>query len=544
MAVSPDGRRIAFVARPPEGASLLWVRPFDAPSAQPLAGTEGAYFPFWSPDSRFLGFFAAGKLKKIEASGGPAQTLCDAPFGYGGTWNRNGVILFASSDYDPIHRVADSGGAASPVTRVDEGQGETSHIWPLFLPDGRHFLYLGFLGRASPGQREGYGVYLGSLDSKDRRLLMHAQSNVAYAPSASESSQGHLLFLRDRTLLARPFDAERLEFTGEAFPVAEQVHFFGAADSAIFSVSDNGILAYQPSAGGELSRLLWFDRGGKQLESVGDAADYDHPRLSHDGRRVAVVVADPQTANTDIWIYDLSRRVSTRFTFVPAVNLAPIWSPDDSRIVFASNRKGLHDLYQKAASGAGNDELLLSSAIASMPLDWSREGGLIAFRSVDMKPKTGGDIGVFSVADRKMTPFLSTPFNEGQSQFSPDGRWMAYASDESGRAEVYVQAFPASNGKWQISSAGGSQPRWRRDGKEIFYIAPDKKLMAVEIKAGSAFEVGVPRVLFNTQIKVTDPFFEYDVSPDGARFLVNTVAAEEKRNAITVVQNWTTELKK
>ena len=419
MAVSPDGRRIAFVARPLEGASLLWVRPFDAPSAQPLAGTEGAYFPFWSPDSRFLGFFAAGKLKKIEASGGPAQTLCDAPFGYGGTWNRNGVILFVPLEGDPIHRVADSGGAASPVTRVDEGQGETSHTWPFFLPDGRHFLYLGFLGRAASGQRELFGVYVGSLDSKDRRLLMRAQSNVAYAPSAAGSSHGHLLFLRDRTLLARPFDAERLQFTGESFPAAEQVNFFGAADSAIFSVSDNGILAYHPGAGGELSRLLWFDRGGKQLESVGDAADYDHPRLSHDGRRVAVVVADPQTANTDIWICDLSRRVSTRFTFAPAVNLAPIWSPDDSRIVFASNRKGLHDLYQKAASGAGNDELLLSSAIASIPLDWSREGGLIAFRSVDMKPKTGPDIGVFSVADRKVTPFLSTPFDEEQSQFSP-----------------------------------------------------------------------------------------------------------------------------
>jgi serine/threonine protein kinase len=544
MAVSPDGRRIAFVAQPPEGASLLWVRPFDAPSAQPLAGTEGAYFPFWSPDSRFLGFFAAGKLKKIEASGGPAQTLCDAPFGYGGTWNRNGVILFVPSDGDSIRRVADSGGAASPVTRVDDSKGETSHNWPLFLPDGRHFLYLGFLGRASPGQRELFGVYLGSLDSKDRRLLMHAQANVAYAPSAAWSSQGHLLFLQDRTLLARPFDAEHLQFTGESFPVAEQVNFFGAVDSAIFSVSENGILAYQPSAGGELSRLLWFDRGGKQLESVGDAADYDHPRLSHDGRRVAVVVSDPQTANADIWIYDLSRRVSTRFTLVPAVNLAPIWSPDDSRIVFASNRKGVHDLYQKAASGAGNDELLLSSAVASIPLDWSREGGLIAFRSVDMKPKTGSDIGVFSVADRKMTPFLSTPFNEGLSQFSADGRWMAYVSDESGRKEVYVQAFPASSGKWQISSGGGSQPRWRRDEKEIFYIAPDKKLMAVEIKAGSGFEVGVPRVLFNTQIKVTDPFFEYDVSADGERFLVNTVAAEERSKPITVVQNWTAGLKK
>ena len=212
--------------------------------------------------------------------------------------------------------------------------------------------------------------------------------------------------------------------------------------------------------------------------------------------------------------------------------------------MFGSNRKGLHDLYQKAASGAGNDELLLSSAIASMPLDWSREGGLIAFRSVDMKPKTGSDIGVLTIADRKVTPFLSTPFNEGQPQFSPDGRWMAYVSDESGRAEVYVQAFPASSGKWQISSAGGSQPRWRRDGKEIFYIAPDKKLMAVEIKTGLRFEVRVPRALFNTQIKVTDPFFGYDVSADGERFLVNTVATEQRSNPMTIVQNWTAELKK
>jgi len=543
MAVSPDGRRIAFVARPPEGASLLWVRPFDAPSAQPLAGTEGAARPFWSPDSRFLGFFAAGKLKKIAASGGPPQTLCDAPFGGGGTWNRDGVILFVPSFGDPIHRVSSSGGAASPVTQVDERQGAIQ-AWPFFLPDGRHFLYLGQVAGAVRRQ-EATAIYLGSLDSKDRRLLLHTRSNVAYAPSFADASQGLLLFLRERTLLARPFDAKRLQLTGEAFPVAEQVQFFGAGGSATFSVSENGILAYQASAVGELSQLLWFDRGGKQLESAGAAADYYHPRLSHDGRRVAVAVVDPQTADLDIWLYDLARRVSTRFTFGPAVNIFPIWSPDDSRIVFASNRKGLHDLYQKPASGTGDDELLLFSATSSkFPTDWSQEGGLIAFHSTDTKSKRGSDIWVFSVADRKARPFLSTPFHEGSAQFSSDGQWITYVSTESGKREVYVQPFPASSGKWQISSAGGSYPRWRRDGKELFYVALDKTLMAVEIRSGSGFAAGVPKPLFRTQMKWLDIGFQYDVSPDGKRFLINTLAEEEKADAITVVQNWTAELKK
>jgi len=541
MAVSPDGRRIAFVAQPREGASLLWVRPFDASAAQPLAGTEGASRPFWSPDSRYLGFFAAGKLKKIDASGGPPQTLCDAPSGRGGTWNREGVILFALSG-DPIYRVSSSGGAASPVTQLDESQGAIQ-AWPFFLPDGRHFLYLGHVARPAREQDRS-GVYLGTLNSKDRRLLMPARSNVAYAPSFANASRGHILFWRDGTLLARPFDAERLQLTGEAFPIAEQVRFFGAAVSATFSVSENGILAYQARARGELSQLLWFDRGGKQLESAGAAADYAHPRLSHDGQRVAVVIVDPQTANTDIWIYDLPRRSSTRITFGPAVNIFPIWSPDDSRIVFSSNRKGLHDLYQKAASGAGNDELLLSAATSSeFATDWSQEGGLIAFHVFDTKSKTGRDLWVFSVADRKARPFLSTAFDEWSPQFSADGRWMAYASNESGMEEVYVQAFPASGGKWQISSAGGAYPRWQRDGKEVFYIAPDKTLMAVEVLAGSGFAAGVPKPLFKTQIKRFDIGFQHDVSPDGKRFLVNTLAKEEKADAITVVQNWTAGLK-
>ena len=541
MTVSPDGRRIAFVAQTAEGKSLLWTRPLNSASAQPLAGTEGASYPFWSPDSRFLGFFAGGKLKKIDAAGGPPQTLCDASSGRGGTWNRDGVILFGPSARDPIHRVSSSGGAASPVTQLDGSQ--FSHRWPFFLPDGRHFLYLAQLVSAIT-QQEANGIYLGSLDSKDRKLLFHANSNVAYAPSIASASQGYLLFSHERVLLARPFDAKRFQLTGDAFPVAEQVQYFPAVACATFSVSENGILAYQASAGGGLSQLVWFGRDGKQLESVGALADYRHPRLSHDGRRVAVEIFDPQTGQADIWIYDLARRVSTRFTFGPAGNLFPVWSPDDSRIVFSSNRKSFSDLYQKAASGAGNEEVILSSVTRTqIPADWSQDGRLIAFAAIDAKSKTGWDLWVFSVSDRKVTSFLSTSFAETGPQFSPDGRWMAYESDESGKQEVYVQPFPGPGGKWQISTAGGTQPVWSRNGKEIFYIAADNKLMAVEVKADPGFEAGTPHALFETHLKAA-AWRRYDVSPDGSRFLLNTTSGEERSNPITVVLNWTVELKK
>jgi Tol biopolymer transport system component len=351
--------------------------------------------------------------------------------------------------------------------------------------------------------------------------------------------------MRGSTLLARPFDAGRLEFMGEATPVAENVKFFGAQSSGAFSASDNGFLAYQTGPQGDPSRLIWYDRGGKEIESIGSVASYSHPRLSPNGRRVVVTQLDSQTHFLDLWLHDLPRRVATRFTFEPAVNLFPVWSPDGSRIVFASNRNGVHNLYQKEAIGSGDDELLLPPIATGhrFPTDWSPDGNLIAFQTNEVLGNTGLDLWLFAVADRKARPFLVTRFQEWSPQFSPDGRFLAYTSDESGKPEVYLRPLQNSSGKWQISSGGGSYQRWRQDGREVFYIAPGKTLVAVEIRTGSAFETGVPKSLFRTQIKAADVGYQYDVSADGQRFLINTIVPEEG-SAITVVQNWTAGLKK
>jgi serine/threonine protein kinase len=536
MALSPDGRRVAFAAGPPNSPVQLWIRSFESSESRPLPGTEGGFGPFWSPDGRFLAFFGDQKLKKIDVSGGTPQTLCDAPTGSGGTWGRAGVILFATYD-GPILRVSDSGGAPVPVTRLDENKSDLGHGWPRFLPDGRRFFYQRFLGEE--GNEQPWGLCVRSLESKEEKLLLRVRSNAAYVPPAAGSSIGYLLYLRNRILQARPFDERRLEFADEAVPVVEEVRLFGASDTAVFAVSDNGVLAYQPSAAGEVSELVWFDRKGTRLEHLGEPAPYGHPRLSHDGRRLALVIEDPQTVRADLWVYDLVRRAKTRITFGPGVNVYPVWSPDDTRIAFASNRSGAHGLYQTSASGTGGDELLLSApSTFQFPTDWSQDGH-IAFMSNDSKSKTGMDIGIASVSDRKAWLLLNTPFNEGSPEFSPDGRYLAHVSDESGKAEVYVRTFPAAGGKWQVSTGGGRSPLWRRDGKEIFFMkVPENTLMAADVRAGPGLEVGTPRVLFQTRIKWSDAGVEYAVSPDGSRFLINSLVDEGRVEAFTVVQNW------
>jgi eukaryotic-like serine/threonine-protein kinase len=522
--ISPDGKLLAFNASDSSGRSRIWVRPLSALTAQPLAGTEGAARPFWSPDSRFLGFFADGKLKKIEVSGGPPQKICDYPTGADGSWSPAGIILFDGRAADPIQRVSAEGGTPAVVVKADASRKETAVGWPEFLPDGRHFLYM------AQGQKtEDHTYRIGSLDSTESRALASAQSLVTYAPP------GHLLFVRESTLVAQPFDAKAMKTTGEPVPLAEHVGA-SAIGLARFSASHNGVLAYRTGDSG--SRLVWFDRDGKELSAVGDPGDYSDTMLSPSGDRLAYVLNDPRAGKEDIWIRDLARGASSRFTFDPASDVTPLWSPDGKTIVFSSNRGGQFDLYTKASGGGGQEQPLLQSDEPKFANDWSRDGRYIAFQS--RGKKTNWDLWVLpTFGDRKPMLFLQTPFNETHPAFSPDGRWLAYQSNESGRPEIYVQNFPGPGGKWQVSTAGGAEPTWRADGKELFYADMTQKLVAVDIQAGETFQAGVPRALFAANVQpIRNVRSHYLTSNDGQRFLLLSPLGRDSMVPTTVVVNW------
>src|SRR5229473_1716946 len=428
LSVSPDGRRIAFVAGGPDGKYLLWVRSLDTLTAQALAGTDRASAPFWSPDGTALGFFAGGKLKKIDVMGGPATTLCDAPDNRGGTWNQNGVIVFNPRNRTALQKVPASGGVPTAATVL--GQGEIGHYRPSFLPDGRHFLYRGATGSETSGP-----IYLGSLDSAERKFLLDADaSNVVY-------TQGHLLFLREKTLMAQPFDARRLTLTAGAFPIAENIQTQGNyPPSGVFSASENGVLTYQAGAATANSQLVWFDRAGKQIGVLGDPAEYGDLELSRDGRQASVNIPDEAGKGRDIWLYDMARGLRTRFTFDGADESGSIWSPDGSRVVLNSRRKGHMNLYQKVASGAGPEEVLLEDSLDKLPESWSPDGRFILYSTFGAP--TGNDLIVLPLfGDRRPFPFLQTQFNEYDGRFSADGKWVAYSSNESGKYEVYVAPF-------------------------------------------------------------------------------------------------------
>jgi len=534
VAVSPDGRTLAFVAADSSGKNTLWVRPLDSLVARSLPGTERASYPFWSPDSGFLGFFADAKLKRIEVAGGPALPICNSPDPRGGTWSKDGVILFEPQFREPISRVSAKGGRPIPVTRFDSARRETTHRWPFFLPDGKHFLY--FSGSHQTGaESELDSIFVGSLDAAERpKLLVNARSRAEYA-------SGHLLYVRQKTLFAQRFDLGKLELKGEPAPVAEDVQDDPGFFSAVFSASQNGTLVYQRAgAATGLTQLVWFDRSGKKLEAMEEPADYWDPRISPDGRRVTFAIADPG----DTWTYDFARRVRTRLTFEPADDSYPIWSADGSRIVFSSGRSGAGDLYAKPVSGTSSEELLVSSKLFKAPTSFSPDGRFLLYQ-VATGSSARLDLWILSLADRRASPLVQTEFDEGEAVFSPDGRWIAYQSDESGRHEVYVRTFPGPGGRWQVSTAGGLHPVWRADQKEILYQSPDGKLMAVDISAAAQFESGTPKVLFEIRTK-NSPGRQFDVSRDGQRILVNTPAGEAKEESspIVLVQNWTATLKR
>jgi len=525
IAVSPDGRRLAFLAAGPSGRRMLWVRTLETVSAQPLAGTEDATSPFWSPDSRALAFVADGKLKRIDAAGGSTMTLADAA-GLG-AWGRDDVILYpARNGSTPLFRVPASGGTPAEVTKLDKD--ELRHHYPVFLPDGRRFIFVASRSAASSAPATTMGVFLGSLDSPSRSELMTGGSNVALAAN-------FMLFARGTTLLAQPFDADRGRLTGEPMPLAEGL-LTTPGGMAAFTTSTEGTLVYQ--SGTVLDPMVWIDRSGARLARSGEPALYFDPKISPDGRRVvSSVETSTAGAGRDIWMIDRERGLSTRLTFDAAQDVSPIWSPDGRSIVFASDRAGHFDLYRKDVTGSAPEELVFADDYTKTPYSWSADGKLLLY----VVQGTGGlsDIWMLPMTPSgKPSPFLATPFVETQPEFSPDGRWIAYTSSESGRLEVYVVPFPQAPGKWQVSSNTGSWPRWRRDGQELYYRSQQmQKIVAVTVTAGrSSFEVSSPHPLFSTSF-IGAGRFRYDVAADGQRFLINATN-DENETPLTLMLNW------
>jgi serine/threonine protein kinase len=530
IAVSPDGQQIAFVGTS-NGRPQIWVRPLNSTSSRPLAGTDGGIRPFWSPDSRSIGFFNDGKLKLIDIDGGLVRELAPAANPLGGTWNRDGTILFTPNFSGPIFRISAAGGDPVVVTRT-EGQ-QASHRFPWFLPDGRHFLYY-----VPDGAR---GVYVGQLDGAATTRLLDADAAAVYAPP------GYLLFVRQGKLIAQKFDPAKLALSGNPFPIADQLPALGGpASSVALSASAAGSIVYRGAdTGGGQRQFIWFDRSGKEIGKVGapdDAnANPENLSISPDGRRLAL--NRTVNGNTDIWLVDLARGARSRFTFDMAIEVSPIWSPDGSSILFSSNRKGVFDLYRKSVTGAGSEDLVLATPQNKGLSDWSPDGRFVLYRSPGAE-KTGFDIWAVPMdGERKPVPVVQTNFEERDGQFSPDGKWIAYQSNESGRMEIWVQSFPGPGGKVQVSNNGGAQVRWRPDGKELFYIALDGQLMSVPIRLtnNQTVEAETPVALFATHIggAVQGPIPQYyAVSRDGKQFLMNTIVTEAGNSPITVILNW------
>jgi serine/threonine protein kinase len=528
MAVSPDGHSLAFVASSREGRNALWIRSLDSLDARALSGTDDAGQPFWSMNGQFLAFGRTSgpdTLNAIEVTSGVSQTVAGvraAP----GTWNDDGVILFpAGRRQGGLNRASASGGPPTPVTVLDESRGETSHAWPHFLPDGQRFI---FLARSTQPEHDGV-VYAGSLDSADRVRLVKADSQAVYAPP------GYLLYLQVNALVAQPFDPVTLRVTGEPIVVAKQVERTAGTFRGAFSISPR-VLAYRPI--GETA-LAWYDRAGRELHSIGPVGQYSNPTLSPDEQRLAVGRLNFETGASDIWLMDLARGdLASRFASDAAPEEMPLWCPDGGSIVFRSST----GLYERASSGGATSVLVSSQGSAvGFAQDFARDRPALIYTVRGRE--SGFDVWMAPTAgDRTPVPLLRTGFNEGHARLSPNGRWMAYVSDESGRYEVYVRAFPSGDGKRQISVQGGLEPAWSGSGRELFYLAPDRSLMTVSVEAGSTLDAGLPSRLFETRMSVVfNPTYtrnQYLVSADGQRFLINQAPGGLPPSPVTVVINW------
>ena len=529
---SPDGQRIVFSAVDPGQHARLWVRWLNSVAPQPLAGTEEAAIPFWSPDGRQIGFLVQGKLKVIDSAGGAAQTICELNSFGGATWGRDNVILLGKDGL--LFTIPAQGGEPKQVPGFSRTEG--TPYWPQFLPDGRRFLY-NFNGE----KRDASGVYAGSLDGKLRKKLLGEDSKAVY-PGA-----GYLLFSRGDALYAQPFDAERIELTGSPALIAEHLLIFGTATAgANFFASLNGVLAYRTGATGSDLQIAWFDRSGKRLSIVGSPGQYSNPALSPDERWLAIGKMDPKLKTRDLWLYDLTRGINSRLTYDPGDDLNPAWSPDGKQIAFSSKRKGARDVYMVDANGTREPELLLQTSSDKNLEQWAPDGKFLLLNV--QAPDTPADLFVLPLSgERKPIPYLNSPFVEDMGRISPNGRWLAYRSNESGTMEVYVQTFAPGDsgprGKWRISTDGGMEPQWRSDGKELFYLR-GSTLMSVEVKTdGREFAAGLPKPMFDKMV-TSSGRNHYVVSRDGQRILMITPPEEQMNADVHVVLNWPSALPK
>ena len=528
VAVAPDGRSVVFAAGGSDAPWQLWLRSIDGLNVRPLAGTEGARLPFWSGDSKSIGFFADGKLKRVDAGGGPVRTLADLegtfPLG-AGTWNSEGIILFGPGFGRPIVRISASGGSSTPVTNLKEGDSEV-HNSPFFLPDGRHFLYSASTGPATNV------VYFASLDGGDPVRLVETNSPAQYA------EPGYLLYMKDEALMAHPFDAQHGTLVGEPVSGAISTDLGGV----VFSASTTRTLMYRPTA--TTSELVWVDRQGHRTGVAAPVAAYDSIELSPDGKRIAFdrysSTNGPASlrGSQDVWVHDIERQFSSRFTMQGPFNNVPVWAPDGGTIAFATGRNGGVDIYERKVGTTGDDDAVLRvNAIPILfPSDWSRDGKYLMYYRTDTKTRL--DTWVLPLfGDRTPIKILGTPYNESQGQFAPGGKSFAFVSDESGQPQVYLQSFPSPTLQAQVSTGGGTQPRWRPDGRELFYLAPDGKMMSVAIRGNDRLETDTPRPMFSTSLDSRALRQTYAVSPDGQRFLLQMPSASSS-STLTVVLNW------
>jgi eukaryotic-like serine/threonine-protein kinase len=532
IAVAPNGHTIALSAYSESaGSNVLWLYELGSAAARRLSETEGATYPFWSADGQSLAFFADGKLKKLELPDGPVETICDAPAGRGGTWNKDGVIVFTpdGSMGNGLYRVNAAAGTPAELTSPDRKSGQDSHRWPMFLPDGKHYLYM---AANFSGHKGVDGIFVGSLDSSERHFVIEAAANAVYA------SPGYLVYYRDKTLLAQRFDLKRFAVTGQPITVLTDLQFQPQVKRAVFGSSNGDWLVAQTGTGESLSQLVWFDRKGNKLGALGKPDVYGNISVSPSGKLLAVDRTDMSNQMADIWTYEMHLEAAKRLTFGPTANVLPTWSPDGSRVLFTRQGDGL---YLTNSNGSQEETSVLhSERVNTFANDWSKDGKYILFNR-------DTDLWFVTIAGLKSKLFLKAPSVIRNGQFSPDGKWVAYASNESGKWEVYVTSFPDARGKWQISTAGGEQPRWRSDGKELFYLSADRKMMAIPVTIGANFDAGSPTELFQTTprqpVSLNDQFV-YHVSQDGERFLINTPVKQTENQPISIVMNWAAKISK